>query len=144
MADKEKYIDKLQNKLEEGKVKIQELETEAKEKKGEVKDRINKELEELKKTKTKLENQLEELKSAGSEAWDHLMGEADKAWTKLDIGFAKLFSSKTVVQFKEFCRDQNMDSDKLIEIMQDNFLNDENFRTSILNLYHGKSPEDTP
>ncbi|MDH5680085.1 MAG: hypothetical protein OEZ36_00740 [Spirochaetota bacterium] len=139
MSDKDKYIDKLQNKLEEGKVKIQKLEDEAKEKKTDAKDRVNKELDQLKQTKASLEKQIEELKTAGADAWDHLVDEANNAWTKLDIGFAKLFSSKTVVEYKEFCRDQNLDSDKLIEIFQSKFLHDEEFRTMILALYQGDS-----
>ncbi len=140
--DKEKYLDKLQANIDKGKARFSDLEAKAKNAKDEVKTLINKEMDDLQDKRKKAEEKLSELKDAGENAWDELKDGADKAWDELEGGFKKLFANKTTIEYRDFCKVQELDPDEFVEFFKEHIANEPGFQKIVLEYYQKYGKKD--
>jgi len=69
MSKREKYINKIAEKLKKWDVRIEELENKAEKAKDEVKDEYQEKIEELKEKQSKARQNLEKIRNASDAAW---------------------------------------------------------------------------
>ena len=72
MSKREKYINKIAEKLKKWDARIEELENKAEKAKDEVKDEYHEKIEELKKKQSKARQNLEKIRNASDAAWQEM------------------------------------------------------------------------
>lgn len=89
----EKYETKVQNELNEYKVKLKQLEAKAKDLKDQAKGEAKEGMGEVKKKIDVAERKLKSMKSASRAAWEKTKSEMDSAMTSVKEGYEKIASS---------------------------------------------------
>jgi chromosome segregation ATPase len=92
MEEKKVYWEKVEAKLKEWGVKIDELEAKAERVKAEVKVEYQKRIKDLRDKKENIAKKLEELKKASDEAWQGVKTGVDKAMSELKNAYENIKS----------------------------------------------------
>lgn len=92
MANREEYIDKLEQQLREWNKEIEKYEQKTREESKEIREKASKQLSKLEKQRDELEDKLDQIRSSGQETFKTLRKDAENLWGDLKQGVREINS----------------------------------------------------
>ena len=90
MADREEYIDKLENQLREWNSQLDKLQEKAEKQSEEAQNKINKRMDQLKAKRSQLKLKLDQIKDSGEDAFSKIREDAEILWGDVKGGFSDI------------------------------------------------------
>jgi len=92
MEDKNSYLQKLAQQLQDWDKEMDDLRLKADQAKTGAKSEFKKQLDELRAKKEVAQNKFDELQRSGDEAWEEVKEGLEKSWNELKVSFRSAFS----------------------------------------------------